>query len=79
MIDRGNKKWAGFMLSEHRTALRELYIEQQQEEKKEMDEHAYEEFNRLLIWALEKRREVEMTYYKGWKEESHQGVYCKSK
>lgn len=64
MIDRGNKKWAGFMLSEHRTALRELYIEQQQEEEKEMDEHAYEEFDRLLIRALEERREVEMTYYK---------------
>ncbi|WP_052947767.1 YolD-like family protein [Aneurinibacillus tyrosinisolvens] len=63
MNDRANIKWVGFILPEHANALRELYVEQQKEEEPELDEQTFEEFDWLIMRAIQEDKAVEMTYY----------------
>jgi hypothetical protein len=63
MNDRANIKWVGFILPEHASALRELYVEQQKEEEPVLDEQTFEEFDWLIMRAIEEHKAVEMTYY----------------
>lgn len=62
--DRGNIKWTSLMLVEHRKKLEELKNSEENREKPDLDQQIYEVFNYKIKEAVEKKKEVKITYYK---------------
>jgi hypothetical protein len=62
--DRGNIKWQGFILPEHRELLQHLYeVEQHMIEKPILDEQKWEELNETLLLAMEDKKPLYITYF----------------
>ncbi len=62
--DRGNKKWQGMFLVEHKKRLQELKKSFDDVEKPILDEQQLEYLNKKIREVIETGEKVEITYYK---------------
>lgn len=62
--DRGNIKWNAMMLPEHVKKLREWKVQDEYEEKPELDEFTLQDINEQLLIAYTNRYEVELKIWK---------------
>jgi hypothetical protein len=67
--ERGTIKWNAMMIPEHKRLLSELFKEEYDRDKPELDEHALEVLNEKIREALIEGRLVRITYY-------HNGAFC---
>ncbi|AZO94453.1 YolD-like family protein [Iocasia frigidifontis] len=61
--DRGNKKWTGLMLTEHRKALRKIWEHRNDIDKPVLDEQQLERLDILIKEAIRDQFKVKMVYY----------------
>jgi hypothetical protein len=63
--DRGNIKWQGFFLPEHKVMLQHLYeVEQHMVEKPILDEQKFEELNETILLAMSEKKTLHVSFYK---------------
>ncbi|MEW9500289.1 YolD-like family protein [Jeotgalibacillus marinus] len=63
--DRGTIKWTSMMLPEHVKMIRNWAESDQYEQQADMDEQQMEEWNNVLVLALEEKVKINMTYHDG--------------
>jgi len=63
--DRGTIKWTSMMLPEHVKMIREWADNDQNEQQVNMDEQRMEEWNDVLLLAMEDKLLIHMTYHDG--------------
>ncbi|MFW6022441.1 MAG: YolD-like family protein [Halanaerobiaceae bacterium] len=75
--DRGNIKWSSLMLTEHRQKLEELYDNDSNIPRPELDEHQLNQMNNILKQALAHDKNIKLKYYKNNKIENYIGEIIK--
>jgi hypothetical protein len=62
--DRGNIKWTGFLIPEHREMLKHLYeVNQHMVEKPLLDEQKFDELNEVIHKAMAESKPLNITFY----------------
>lgn len=61
--DRGRKKWAPFLIPEHKVRIAQFYQEELQEEKPEIDEAHLMDLQQTICEALTNRSQVTISFY----------------
>jgi hypothetical protein len=60
MMDRGLKKWNGFIMPEQKELIRQAYIENLKTEKPALDEGQLLEINDLLVRSMQNQEPIEL-------------------
>ncbi|WP_047153777.1 YolD-like family protein [Aneurinibacillus tyrosinisolvens] len=76
--DRGNIKWQGFFLPEHKEMLAQLHEEQFDVEKPELDEQKLLEMSQQIAEAIQEHNQIAITYHKAKRYHSVTGVVEKA-
>jgi hypothetical protein len=61
--DRGRKKWAPFLMPEHKKRIAEMYMEEYDVHQPELDEQMLEQLQETIAEAIERETEVSVTYH----------------
>ena len=63
MKDRGTIKWHPFIMPEHRSMLKQVYIDSLKIDKPSFDEDQLQEINDVLVKSFQDEREIKLTLW----------------
>jgi hypothetical protein len=77
--DRGNKKWNSLMLVEHQKKLKELKLNENNQEKPELDQQQLADINLKIQKSLNENLPVTIIYYENKRIKKTKGLILKIK